>query len=123
MTISYTALVAGDQRSEATRVAFCTCQASLRHASGPRYLAPSARLILYNYCDLVHALCGVGSNQGRPGQEFCLQNLDLLRNQQAIIAAERLKLETSLDKPADEAALRDQLNRGIIRVVPHPTLQ
>ena len=39
-----------------------------------------------------------------------LQNFDLLRNQQAIIAAERLKLETSLDKPADEAALRDQLN-------------
>lgn len=113
LTISYTALVAGDQRSEATELRFALAKQAydmlLDRAIWHRRLA----WILTIIAILFTLFAAWEATKAALGKNL-LQNLDLLRNQQAIIAAERLKLETSLDKPADEAALRDQLNRGII---------
>jgi hypothetical protein len=113
LTISYTALVAGDQRSEATESRFALAKQAydmlLNRAIWHRRLA----WILTVIAILFTLFAAWEATKAALGRNL-LQNLDLLRNQQAIIAAERLKLETSLDKPADEVALRDQLNRGII---------
>jgi hypothetical protein len=113
LTISYTALIAGDQRSEAAESRFTLAKQAYDMLSNRAVWHRRLAWTLTAVAILITLFAAWEATKAALGKHL-LQNLDLLRAQQAIIAAERLKLETSLDKPADEAALRDSLKNGII---------
>jgi hypothetical protein len=104
LTISYTTLVAGDQRSQSAESALALARKAypllgdraVRHRRVASFLTVVAIVFtLFAAWEATKASLG----------KSLLQNLDLLRTQQAAIAAEKLKLETSLDRPAGDADL------------------
>ncbi len=118
LTISYTTLVAGDQRSQSAESALALARRAypllgdraVRHRRVASFLTVVATVFtLFAAWEATKASLG----------KSLLENLDLLRTQQAAIAAEKLKLETSLDRPAGDADLHIAANGRIpLQAVP-----
>jgi hypothetical protein len=108
-TIAYTTMVAGDQRRADVESGYDLARSAYgrlgplaaRHRWAIRVLAVVAiAATLFAACEATRAALG----------KSLLQNLDLLRTQQIVIAEDKLKLETSLDPQIkDDKALLDLL--------------
>ena len=104
LTIAYTTLVVGDQRSADIESAFnLATQAYWRLQSRALWHRRLVRLLI------ALAVCFTfiaawEATKAALGKSL-LQNMDVLRTQQMSIMAEKLKLETSLDRPATDTDL------------------
>ncbi len=112
LTISYTTLVAGDQRGRSAESRFTLAQRAYSLLSDRAAWHRRVAFLLTVVAIVFTLFAAWEATKVSLGKSI-LQNLDLLRHQQAAIAAEKLKLETSLDKSAGDADLHISANDPI----------
>jgi len=102
LTISYTRLVAGEQRSQPAESGYVLAGEAYgllpRRARKHRYFA----YVLAAVAILFTIFAAWEATKASLGKNL-LQNLDLLQSQQAVLSAEKLKLENTLDRSAEAA--------------------
>ena len=118
LTIAYTTLVAGEQRSQTAESGFALAGKAygllLRRAVWHRRIAYTltAAAIAFTFFAAWEA------TKASLGKSL-LQNLDLLQSQQGVISAEKLKLENILDKSAGNTGLHGNADGSIpLQAVP-----
>ena len=118
LTISYTTLVAGDQRSQSAESRFALAKKAYTLLGSRAVWHRCVASALTAVAILVTLFAAWEATKASLGKSL-LENLDLLRSQQAAIAAEKLKLETSLDKSAGDGELQLSLDGRIpLQAVP-----
>jgi len=101
LTVAYTTLVTGESRDGNTESAHgLASRAYNMMTRRARWHSVFAYILLFATVGLT-LLAAYDATRAALGKSL-LQNMDLLRVQQTAILAEKLKLETSLDKPGDE---------------------
>jgi len=104
LTIAYTTLVAGEERSELAESRFTLAEMAYELLSKRAALHRRAATILTVVAILFTVFAAWEATKASLGKNL-LQNLDLLQSQQAVISAEKLKLEFVLGKSAGDADL------------------
>jgi len=118
LTIAYTTLVAGEQRSQTAESGFALAGKAygllLRRAMWHRRIA----YILTAVAIAFTFFAAWEATKASLGKSL-LQNLDLLQSQQGVISAEKLKLENILDKSAGNTGLHGNTDGPIpLQAVP-----
>jgi len=113
LTIAYTALVTGGQRSDRAESSYdlaAQAYGRLRHRAAWHSRFAWCLMAIAVVCMTIATWEATAAALGKS----LLQNMDLLRSQQVVLMEEKLKLETSLDKPLDEADLSSGGDRNAV---------